>query len=140
MVDKIKSFFGDKSIGFYCSLTAALCLLLGVIFFAALTGVSEEATESPATVIAFAVVGLLLCLLTAVKDIFKLPSLVAMTFAFMTFGAFIKGRISYLAFYFSGDVMNTGLSPLFILSFIFILLAAIASCMAVFLNQEKNKS
>lgn len=137
MLQKIKRFFGAKSAGFYCSLAALVLLVVGVIVFSALANVSVEATETPSVVIAMAVVAIVLCAFTAFRDYFKIPSLLAFIFSLVTFASFIKGRVSYVAFYFSGDVMDTGLSPLFVVSFILMLLAVIASAMAICFKQEK---
>lgn len=133
----IKKFLGGKSAGFYGTVACLLCLIVALICFGALTNVSTEATENPATVIALAVVAMAFCALTAFKDYFKIPSLLAFVFTFVAFAVFVSGRVSYVAFYFSGDVMNTGLSPLFVVSFVFFLLAAVASASAVCLKQEK---
>lgn len=133
----LKNFFLKKAKGFYCTAAALLLTVLGVIFFASLTSFSAESTETPGLVIAFAVATIVLCLFAGVKDLFRIPTLLAFACATCTFGAFASGRVSYVAFYFSGDVMNTGLSPLFVLSALCFLLAVVASVMAVCFKQEK---
>lgn len=133
----VKKLLKNKSTGFYCSLAAVICTLVGLIVFINLKTVSVESTEIPSAVIALSVVTAILCLITAFKDMFKIPSLLAFTASMITFTVFLKGRVSYLAFYFSGDVMNTGLSPLFIVSCAAFLLSVVFATMAVCLKQEK---
>lgn len=133
----VKNFLAKKAPGFYFTAATLLCSLLGLIFFICLTNVSFESTEAPATVIVLAVVVMVLCLVTGVKDCFKVPSLATLVLAMVTLCTFITGRVSYFAFYISGDVMDTGLSPFFVLTAVFLLLAVVTSVMAMCFKQEK---
>lgn len=133
----VKKLLKNKSTGFYCSLAAVICTLAGLIVFINLKTVSVESTETPGAVIALSAVTMALCVVTAFKDMLKIPSLLSFTLSMITFAVFLKGRVSYLAFYFSGDVMNTGLSPLFIVSCAAFLLSVVFAAMAVCLKQEK---
>ena len=130
-------FFRRKAAGFYCTVATVLLSLVGALLFWLLSQASVEATETPALVIGFSAACIVLCIVAAIKDFFKVPTLLAFVSAMIAFGAFAGGRVSYVAFYFSGDVMNTGLSPLFIVSAVCFLLAIVTSVMAICFKQEK---
>ena len=121
-----KTSFVDRFKSNWASLCALGTSLLGVICFAALISGSFESTETPAAVIGMAIACALLCTICFVwKDMFHALSVAAFFTSLGTLGAFIAGRVSYLAFYLSGDVMGTGLSPLFILSAILFVLTVV---------------
>lgn len=127
-------FLNKKADGFYITIAALIAALLGILFFHMLTAESFESSEQPAAVTA------VFCVLTAWKDIFKVFSLGAFIAATVTFFTFVSGRISYVAFYLSGDIMNTGLSVYFILSCICFFLALVFSVAAMCRPQEKESS
>lgn len=133
----VKNFFARKSLGFYFTAATLLCSLLGLIFFKCLTNVSFESTETPVKVIVLAVVVIVLCLATGFKDYFKALSLATLVLSMVTLCSFVTGRVSYFAFYISGDVMDTGLSPFFVLTAVFLLLAVVTSVLAMCFKQEK---
>lgn len=116
----------------WASLCALATSLLGIACFAALISGSFESTETPAAVIGTAAA---CALLSAVcffwKDLFHALSAASFFASLGALGAFTAGRVSYLAFYFSGDVMGTGLSPLFILSAVFFVLAVIFAALSM---------
>lgn len=68
---------------------------------------------------------LIACLAVNVVSIFwdygRIVSLVAFVLSVVSFFYMLAGRISYLAFFMSGDVMGTGLSLFLILAVIFML-------------------
>lgn len=138
-MNKLKSFFAGKSIGFYCSIAAVAALIVGLICFGALTGVSEESSENSPLVIGLGIAAAVLCALAAVKDYKRILSLVALVLVSFMFFNFIGGRVSYLAYYFSGDILGTGLSAYFVISAIFFLIALVAGICAVCFKQEKIK-
>lgn len=116
----------------WASLCAMAASLLGIICFAALTAGSFESTETPAAVIGTAAACTLLGALCFFwKDLFHALSTAAFFASLGALSSFTAGRVSYLAFYFSGDVMGTGLSPLFFLSAIFFGLAVIFSALSM---------
>lgn len=116
----------------WASLGALGASLLGIICFAILVSSSFESTETPAAVIGMACA---CALLGAVcffwKDLFHALSIAAFFTSLGALGSFVAGRVSYLAFYLSGDVMGTGLSPLFILSAVFFVLAVIFASLSM---------
>ncbi|MDE6589311.1 MAG: hypothetical protein K2K53_02960, partial [Oscillospiraceae bacterium] len=78
-------------------------------------------------------------LIASYKDYAKVPSIVAYAATTALFFSLIEGRVSYLAFYFSGDVLNTGLSPYLVASLVLFLLAMICTLFAVICKQEKEE-
>ena len=135
-MQKIKEFFACKGIGFYFSLACLLAVVVGLGCFCSLVNVSQEATEAPATVIGLAVVAMVLCLAAAVYDFKRIFSLAAFVLVSFMFFNFIGGRVSYLAYYFSGDILGTGLSPYFIVSAIFFVISLICAICAVCFKQK----
>ena len=134
----MKHFLERKSKGFCFAVSAALCTLLGLIFFIVLTGVSFETSEQPLLIVVLAFVTLLFELIVCFKDYCRVFSVASFILALVTFFCFVAGRVSYLAFYFTGDVLDTGLSAYFVLAFVFLLLAAVASVLAIVFKQEKS--
>ena len=133
----MKSFLNQKSTGFYMTLATLLCTVLGLVCFLLLTANSFESSEQPGAVIAVAAVTVVLCAVTAWKDVFHVPSLAAVVMATVTFFLFLSGRISYVAFFLSGDVMGTGLSVYFVCSAVFFLAAMALSVAVLYQKQEK---
>lgn len=116
----------------WASAAALVLSLLGAIFYALLVSASFESTESPAIVLGLTCAAAVLsavCLLW--KDLFHALSTAAFFTALGALGAFVAGRVSYLAFYLSGDVMNTGLSPFFLLSAVLLVLAVLFTALAI---------
>lgn len=136
-MERIKEFLKTKSIGFYFLLATVLLLLLGLIFFSVLFNVSVEGDEQPALILTLTILSILLLLLSAYKDFFHVPSLIAFVLTTIVLFVFITGRVSYLAYYFTGDIQGTGLSPFFILSFVFFLLAYVGTICSVVLKKTK---
>lgn len=122
----------ERTISSWASFGALGASLLGIICFAVLASDSFESTETPAAVIGLAAV---CALLGAVcffwKDLFHALSIAAFFTSLGALGSFAAGRVSYLAFYLSGDVMGTGLSPLFVLSGVFFVLAVIFAALSM---------
>lgn len=127
-----------KASGFYVTLATLLFTVFGTIFFALLTNSAFESSENPVVIYTFAAVCCAASLITVVKDVCKLFSWAAFVSATITFFVFFSGRISYLAFFLSGDVMNTGLSPFFVLSCIAYFAAMVTSILAMTMSQEKQ--
>ncbi len=137
-MQKIKQFIASKGIGFYFSLAAVIVLIIGVACFAVLADVSVEASETPGTVIGLAVAAIVMCLVAGVFDFKRIFSLAALVLVSFMFFNFIGGRVSYLGYYFSGDILGTGLSPLFIASAVFFVLSLVCAICAVCFKQQKN--
>lgn len=126
-----------KAKGFYFSGATLVSVLLGLLSFFLLTSKGFESAEIPGAVIGCAVATMVLCLVTMWRDLFHVFSLLSFVMATATFFVFLSGRISYLAFYFSGDVMGTGLSPFFVLSAVCFLISLVLSAAAMCFPQEK---
>ena len=101
----MKAFLAEKGKGFYATMTTAVCLLAGILCFVVLLQGPVEADENPALVICLAVAALVLCLVSAYKDFFKLPTLAAFICTTIAAIFYLRGRVSYLAYYFTGDVL-----------------------------------
>lgn len=134
----MKSLFAAKDKGFYATVATMLCLLAGIICFALLLQGPTEADENPPLVIGFAVAALVSCLAAAYKDLFKFPTLAAFVCTTLATFLYLRGRVSYLAYYFTGDVLGTGLSPAFVLGAICFIAALVASICGMLLEQEKQ--
>lgn len=137
-MEKIKAFFVKKEKGFYLEAASALCLVLGLLFFLCLTSVSTEESEKPVLVITLTFVTILLAFIACYKDYFRVFSVAEFVLSAVTLFKLLEGRISYLAFYFSGDVVDTGLSPYLILALVFYLLSLLCSLFGVVFKQEKT--
>ena len=135
----MKEFFSKKGKGYLFSLAAILSTAVGLIFFRMLTSVSVEQSERPALVIALAFGAILFDLIATYKDYAKVPSIAAYALTTALFFSLLEGRVSYLAFYFSGDVLDTGLSPYLVIAFILFLLAVVFTLLAVVCKQEKDE-
>ena len=135
----MKEFFSKKGKGYLFSLAALLFTVIGLIFFRILTTVSVELSERPVLIIGLAFGAIFLDLIATYKDYAKVPSIAAYAVTTALFFSLIEGRVSYLAFYFSGDVMNTGLSPYLVAALILFLLAMICTLFAVICKQEEEE-
>ena len=135
----MKEFFTKKGKGYLFSLAALLFTVIGLIFFRILTTVSVELSERPVLIIGLAFGAIFLDLIATYKDYAKVPSIAAYAVTTALFFSLIEGRVSYLAFYFSGDVMNTGLSPYLVAALILFLLAMICTLFAVICKQEEEE-
>lgn len=135
----MKQFLEKKEKGFFCSAAAIVLFSVGLVFYRMLTAVSFETTERPITVILFSFAAILMSLIASYKDFGKVPSIAAYALGVIAFFTFLEGRTSYLAFYFSGDVMNTGLSPYMVASFACYLLGMLASLFAVIFEEDKGE-
>ncbi len=135
----MKEFFSKKGKGYLFSLAALLFTAIGLIFFRMLTAVSVEQSEHPALIIGLAFGSIFLNLIATYKDYAKVPSIAAYATTTALFFSLIEGRVSYLAFYFSGDVMNTGLSPYLVTALVLFLLAMVCALFSVICKQEKDE-
>lgn len=133
-----KTFLQKKAIGFYATVLTFLCLLAGLISFIVLIQGPVEADENPTMVIVLAIAAMALCLVAAYRDLFKVPTLAAFVCTVALTFFYIRGRVSYLAYYFSGDVMGTGLSPMFIVGAVCFITALAASACGMCMEQEKS--
>ena len=134
----MKSFLEKKEKGFFCSAASIVLFAIGLVFYRMLTAVSFETTERPIVVILAAFAAILFSLIASYKDFGKVPSILAYTASTVAFFTLLEGRASYLAFYFAGDVMNTGLSPYMIAAFVCFLLGMLAALFAVIFEEDKG--
>lgn len=95
---------------------------------------NSYAAESGENVLAACLL-LIACLAVNIVCVFwdfgKIVSLAAFVLSVVSFFYILAGRISYLAFFMSGDVMGTGLSLFLILALVFMLGAIAADVVAM---------
>lgn len=132
------SFFEKKAKGFYFELVSGVCMLLALIFFGCLLGNTSETTDKTVLVLTTGILSIICCLVCLYKDYFKALSLGTFVLSTVALISFVAGRVSYVAFYLSGDVMGTGLSVWFVLTLVFMLLGFVASIVGMILRQEKQ--
>lgn len=120
-------------------LASGLSILTCIFYLLMWLTTPYEATEMPVAVIALAIVTAVVLLAASVKNLFHVVNLAGFTLAVVTLFTFIAGRVSYLAFYFSGDAMATGLSPLFIVTLIFSFLTVVVTAIALFAEKVQDK-
>ena len=115
------------------SLSAAVLNVLAVIFYVIMWLTTPyEATETPVLAIVFALLAAAVSVAASHKNWFHAVNLAGFVLSVIAMFVMIAGRISYLAFYFSGDAMATGLSPMLVAALICSLAAVVASVAAVF--------
>ena len=115
-----------------CFIACALALLSLVSFIIMVQTTPYEASEQPAKVIVLSAVCALLAAAAGIRNLFHVPGAAAFALAVLTFFTFISGRVSYLAFYFSGDAMATGFSPMFAVTAVLMLAGVVVSAIALF--------
>ena len=123
---------------FALRLTVPVLTALSMIFYRVLTASSFESTENVPLVTVLLAAALVLGAVAAFKDVLHVPSLLTFT-ALAAAAAFAAGRASYVAFYLTGDVMNTGLSVFFILTCIALALAVALSIAAMAAGSRKAR-
>ena len=133
----MKKLFSRKGPGFAMTCVSFVLLVIALGSFLLLASVSFEGSENVPLVAGLIGAALLLHVLTGIKDMLHLPSLAAFVATASAMSAFVAGRVSYLAFYFSGDIMNTGLSIYFVLTACCLVLALVFSILGMCLRQEK---
>ena len=123
---------------FALRLTVPVLTALSLIFYRVLTASSFESTENVPLVTVLLAAALVLGAVAAFKDVLHVPSFLTFT-ALAAAAAFAAGRASYVAFYLTGDVMNTGLSVFFILSCVALVLAVALSIAAMAAGSRKAR-
>lgn len=117
-------------------ITGALSLLTFVFFVIMWQTTRAETSEMPMIVIIFSLVTAIGSVAATYKNWFHAVNLVAFISSVITFFIMIAGRVSYLAFYFSGDAMATGLSPMLVVALIFALFTVISAALAIFFEKS----
>lgn len=123
---------------FALRLTVPVLTALSLIFYRVLTASSFESTENVPLVTVLLAAALVLGAVAAFKDVLHVPSFLTFT-ALAAAAAFAAGRASYVAFYLTGDVMNTGLSMFFILTCVALVLAVALSIAAMAAGSRKAR-
>lgn len=123
---------------FALRLTVPVLTALSLIFYRVLTASSFESTENVPLVTVLLAAALVLGAVAAFKDVLHVPSFLTFT-ALAAAAAFAAGRASYVAFYLTGDVMNTGLSVFFILTCVALVLAVALSIAAMAAGSRKAR-
>ncbi len=114
----------------------ALSVLATVFFIIMYLSTSYEVTEKPVVVITVALLAAVTALIGAYKNFFHVVNLASFILSVVALLVMVSGRVSYLAFYFSGDAMATGLSPMLVAAFVCALLAMIADAAAIFVEKK----
>lgn len=115
------------------SFSAGVLSLLAVISFVIMwLTTSYEAAETPEIVIVCTLLAAAVAVVSSYQNWFHAVSLAAFVLSVVSLFVMLAGRLSYLAFYFSGDAMATGLSPMLVAAVVFALLAVIANALAIF--------
>lgn len=120
-------------------ITGVLSLFTFIFYVIMWQTTRAETAEMPAVVITFSVLTAIIAVVAMYKNWFHAVNLVAFVSSVITLFVMIAGRVSYLAFYFSGDAMATGLSPMLIIALIFALLTVIAAAVAIFLEKSTEQ-
>lgn len=137
----VKKFFAERNnLRCYLLIATFACLIAGMICFAVLSGSNQQTDEQPEIIYAFTALALAACIAAGYKDWFGALSLAIMLFTSVAFFIFIAGRASYLAYYFSGDVMGTGLAASFVIGVIFYLAAFVLSVLSVCFYRQNAKN
>ena len=136
-MNKVKNFLAKKGIGFWFDIVVVLLGIAAVVCFCRLTAVSEELDEKPIAVVVLTATTALAMAVAAYKDWFGVPSLVAMVLSAFALFAFVGGRVSYLVFYLTGDINQTGLSAWFVATTVLLVSMLVACICAMCSKQEK---
>lgn len=134
----MKDFLAGKKKGYVCSVAALVLTIIGLEFFRMLTAVSAMYAEQPIIVVLAAFAAILFHLIASYKDYGKVPSIAAYAASTVAFFTLLGDRASYLAFYFSGDILGTGLSPFLVVAFVCFLAAMVLALLAVVLEGDKE--
>ncbi|MBR3429465.1 MAG: hypothetical protein IKO13_01000 [Oscillospiraceae bacterium] len=130
----------EKGKSFILSLVALILTILSLVFFRVLAASSFESTENVPLVTGLLIGAGILGAIAAVKDFFHVPSLLFFAVLSAAAAAFAAGRASYVAFYLSGDVMNTGLSVFFLITCILLVLGLVMSIAAMKASGTKKSN
>lgn len=113
------------------SIVAAECILIAMACFMLMNAYSPESGENVGGVMLLLFFALAVNAVCIFIDYFKIISLASFVMSLVSFCMILSGRISYLAFFFSGDVMGTGLSLFLILALLLMILAIAGGIVAV---------
>lgn len=91
-------------------ITSSVFAFLSLFCYWLLTIVSKESGENTTLVLILLGISFAVHLVNVFTDVFKIPTLLCYAFDFIGLFGALAGRVSYLAFFFCGDIMNTGLS------------------------------
>ena len=124
---------------------AILFIVLIMVFYGSMVATTTaETTEVPGTVYLFLGLALGFAIVNIFGDFFYVVRPAMFCFTTLAFFNAIEGRVSYLAFYFTGDAMNTGLSLFLILWAIFFILLLVYEVMLIFnfnpIKAKENKT
>lgn len=136
-MNKVKNFLAKKGIGFWFDIVVVLLGIAAVVCFFQLTAVSEELDENPIVVVVLTMITVFSMAVAAYKDWFGVPSLVAMVLSSFALFAFVGGRVSYVVFYLTGDINQTGLSAWFVATTVLLVSMLVACICAMCSKQER---
>lgn len=136
-MEKVKTFFRSKGLGYWFTLGTTVFLFLSLLAFILLFRESTVIEERPAAVIALISIAIVISLAVGFKDYYNILSIVLFAVTIASFFLFIYGRVSYLAYYFSGDIQGTGLSIWCVISFITLLFSTVSSILGLCFRHTK---
>ncbi len=113
------------------AIVAAECIFVVMACILLLNAYSPESGENVGGIILLLFFTLAVNFVCIFIDYFKLISLASFIMSVVSFCVILASRISYLAFFFSGDVMGTGLSLFFIFALLFMAFAVAGGAVAV---------
>ena len=135
-----------KKTRFILDVVSAFLALLSLVFFVLMAHYSKEEGENIPLLVTFLILGMVFSLISAFEKVFSsLPGgriivtispLLAFLFAQISVALVISFRVSYLAFFFSGDVMGTGLSLFFLLGTFTLLSEVVFSLLSLIFQQK----
>ena len=121
------------------SLIAAVLSLLALEFYIAMwKSTPFESSEQPVMVIIFAVLSVVIMAFAAFTNIFHIPNIAGFVMTMATFFTCVAGRVSYVAFYLSGDAMATGFTALLPVTLAFMLASLIVGIVAIFMEKSHS--
>ena len=112
---------------------AVLLIALIMVFYGCMVGTTKaESTEVPGTVFLFLGLALGFAVINIFGDFFYVVKPAMFCLTTLAFFNAIEGRVSYLAFYFTGDAMNTGLSVFLVLWAVIFFILLVYEIMLIF--------
>lgn len=121
----------------YLAIMVLILAIVALISFCLLFTSDTQVDEKPALVIGLTIGAIVSMGMVPCWDVFRLPSMVSMICLFFAFFSFIGGRISYLGYYFTGDILGTGLSPWFVVGAVCYILSLVFAIWIFVMHERK---
>lgn len=130
----IRSFFRQKFIGFYCTVFALICALIGMAFF--LVTMNQQQNMVPAVVIV-TVIGVVGGLVTCYKDYLHLLTILSAVTYLLAGLLFFVQQLENIGYALADVGIGDGVMGSFITSMVFYTIACIVAIVAAYCRQEK---